>query len=53
MRGDALPAGNEVCLEGASERSADLLGEEEGRNGCEGSKGDTDIAVTEADGCAL
>jgi hypothetical protein len=54
VRGEAAwPAGDEVCLEGVSRRSADLLGEADGMKGCEGNKGDTDMAVTEADGCAL
>jgi hypothetical protein len=31
----------------------DLLGEPDGRKGCDSSRGETDRAVTEADGCAL
>lgn len=54
VRGDAArPAGDDVCLEGVSKRSDDLEGEVDGTNGCDGSRGDTDSAVTEADGWAL
>jgi hypothetical protein len=47
VRGDAPGAGEAVRLEEESGRSA------AGTKGCDGSSGETDSAVTEADLCAL
>jgi hypothetical protein len=42
-----------ACLDVVSDRSSALLGESDRRTGSGGRTGETDKAVTEAEGCAL